>query len=381
MRIVVSLLNYRPGCIGGTETYLQQIVPAMGQVLAADDSGDELAVLCMKHHVEHISFPKNVSVHCVPYTDRQMVLRRSAEALGLFRDRAIEKTINAMKPDVMLFPQQSVYPLRVKVPTVLVVHDLLHLVMPETLGIADRVFRGLLYRKSIAASEHVIAISRETANRLVQHMHVSPEKINVVHHGYAARSAQVLPEDLSQREQLMLAEMGRGFLYYPAATHPHKNHITLIQTLAKLKAAGRWGGRLILSGVQTQYWKKIQHVIAQHHMQDYVTHVGFVSYEMVLCLYQRASAVVFASTHEGFGIPIIEAVMAGCKLVTSRLAIYEEIGVPKRAMIDFADAQALAEALGDTMPTTLEQQPITWQDAAHQTLDVLRRTRVLSCHD
>ena len=101
-------------------------------------------------------------------------------------------------------------------------------------------------------------------------------------------------------------------------------------------------------------------------------HLGFISYEQVQRLSGgSADCILFPTTFEGFGLPVVEAFEARKKIIVSRLKIFGELGVPDRFQIDFADPDQLDAAIRLPGITTLLRRPWTWQETATATLDVL----------
>ena len=109
-------------------------------------------------------------------------------------------------------------------------------------------------------------------------------------------------------------------------------------------------------------------------LDEIVRHVGYVSYERVRRLYRGADCVVFPTAFEGFGLPVMEAVESGKKILVSPLEVFDEIGVPKRFQIDFSDPEQLHRGLREPGATVLENPPWTWDESATATMAVLRRT-------
>ncbi|MBI5724906.1 MAG: hypothetical protein HZA50_13180 [Planctomycetes bacterium] len=75
-----------------------------------------------------------------------------------------------------------------------------------------------------------------------------------------------------------------------------------------------------------------------------------------------------------FGLPALEAVQHDKKVICSRLAVFDEIGVPKQCLIDFDNPDELLTALELPGTTALTRQPWTWQQTVQATLDILRKT-------
>jgi glycosyltransferase involved in cell wall biosynthesis len=211
----------------------------------------------------------------------------------------------------------------------------------------------------------VIAISEFTRRSILENFRCAPDLVSVVRHGVR----QCDPASIEP-----FAEIAGPYLYYPAASLPHKGHELLFRSIATLREAGRFPFRLLLTGIQTKHWRGLQQLLRRLSLEDIVTHLGYVSYETVLRLVRGAWCVLFPSQFEGFGIPVLEAAGLERKVVTSRLDVFEEIGVPAENRIDFADVDALARAIADPTPTPLLEPPATWRDCAAATLEILRET-------
>jgi glycosyltransferase involved in cell wall biosynthesis len=356
MKVVVSLLNFRPGRIGGTETYLRQLIPCLPQV-----SPRQEIVLLMDRDLARKNIFPGLERVVVDQSGGQILCARGLEATSPYRARAVEKALERLQPDVVFFPQQSIFPKNVAAPCVLVVHDLYHLFLPHYLSLGQRFFRQRSYGYSIARAERIVAISQFTHKSILQRYSVAPERLAVIPHGWQTGPA-ALDAD---------AGFGGKYLYYPAITRPHKNHHVLLKSIAALRDRGAFDYQLVLSGIQTGHWKTLCRLIRRLGLQDVVQHVGYVPYDHVRQLYRGAACVVFPTSYEGFGLPILEAVEAGKKILVSRLEVFGELGVPARFQIDFSDPEQLARALQEPGITELENRPWTWAEAAAATMSVL----------
>jgi glycosyltransferase involved in cell wall biosynthesis len=355
-RVVVSLLSFRPGEIGGTETYLRQLIARLPHM----DRCSEIVLLMDRDLASQNLFP-DIERTVVDLSAKQVLRERALEALTPYRSRVVEKTLNGLQPDVVFFPQQSIFPKKVTAPCVLVVHDLYHLVLPQYLMPLQRIIRRRSYAYSVFRADRIIAISGFTKKTILENYRVDPRRITVVHHGWMPNNAALVSD----------SNHNGGYLYYPAITRPHKNHQALFESIAALKSQGRFDKRLILSGIQTSHWKKLRKQIKRLHLEETVQHEGYVSYERVRQLYQGADCVVFPTMFEGFGLPVMEAIEARKKILVSHLEVFDEIGVPQRFQIDFADPEQLYRGLQEPGVTVLEHQPLTWDESAAATMAVL----------
>jgi glycosyltransferase involved in cell wall biosynthesis len=356
MKVVVSLLNFRPGKIGGTETYLRHLIPCLPQV-----SPQHRIVLLMDRDLARLNIFPGLERAVVDQSGRQIFCGRGLEATSPFRAREVERTLERLQPDVVFFPQQSMFPKNVAAPCVLVVHDLYHLSLPHYLSRGQRFFRQRSYGYAIARAERIVAISRFTRKSILQHYPVDPARVAVVPHGWQAGPAALKTD----------AGFGGKYLYYPAITRPHKNHHVLLRSIAALRDRGAFDYQLVLSGIQTAHWKMLCRQIRRLGLADVVQHVGYVPYDHVRQLYRGAACVVFPTSYEGFGLPILEAVEAGKKILVSRLDVFDELGVPARFQIDFSDPEQLLRALQEPGITVLAHRPWTWAEAAAATMSEL----------
>jgi glycosyltransferase involved in cell wall biosynthesis len=361
MRIVVNLLNFRPGRIGGTETYLRELVAHLPGVV----QDERIILLTSRDQIDEFG-DSPLEIATVPWTTAQVcgwrLLEAAAEGL---QARSIAADVARLKPDVVLFPQQSMFPKSTPWPSVLVVHDMYHRACPQYLSAVQRWFRRRSYPAAIAGADHVIAVSQTTQRSLLRHHPEVSPCTTVIPHGIREFApGSVEPYDGAPGP----------YLLYPAATLPHKNHELLLCSVAALRATGRFPFCLLLTGAQTRHWRRLERLVERLRLQEVVSHLGQVPYDTILRLIRGAECIVFPSQFEGFGIPVVEAAALNRKVITSQLEVFEEIGVPPACRIDFADPEAFAEALADTSPTRLVRQPWTWSACARATLDVLRAT-------
>lgn len=361
MRIAVSLLNFRPGQIGGTETYLRQLVAHL-----PDQRGADTVVVVAARDVAPLVERPGLEVAVVDRSDRQIVAARILEAFTPLRARFFERVFERVGADVALFPQQSIFPKAFAGPCAMTAHDVQHLFYPEYFGLFDRLFRRGIYPISLRRADRVIAVSAFTRRTLIERCGVPAGKIVTIPHGTSA----VVPA-----EHEPLEDVPRPYWYYPAATLPHKNHAALIRSFAELHRRRELDAHLVLTGRRTDLWSGLQQLGSRLGVADRLLHLGFVPFEQVRRLYAGAEVVVFPTQFEGFGLPVVEAVEFGRKVIVSRLEVFDEIGVPPECQIDFEDPEQLKRALALPGPTQLLRPPWTWAQVAAGTLDVLRATR------
>ncbi len=358
MRLAVSLLCLRPGRVGGAETYVRKLLEQLPRVARAGDSLVAVLDRDLATELETPGWERAV----VDRGARAIVAERILEAFSPYRARSVERVFREVRADVALFPQQSIFPKRAAPPAVLTVVDVQHLYHPENMSRFDRLFRPAIYPYSMRRAERLLAISEFTRATVIERCGVAPGRITAIPFGYDPEDVKAAPTD----------RVSGPYLFFPAATFPHKNHETLIRTYAALRRRGAVDARLVFTGMQTSHWKRLARLAGDLGVAEDVVHLGFLPYAEVRRVFAGARAVLFPSRYEGFGIPVLEAAEFRKKVITSRLPVFDEIGVPRECQIDFADPDALLAALARPGETTLGRAPSTWAECAVRTLDAAR---------
>lgn len=359
IRLALSLLSLRPGRVGGAETYVRRLLAELPGVARP---GDRLVAVLDRDLAARLETP-GWERCVVPWTADRLVRARMLEAVTPWRAREIERTFAEVAPDVTLFPQQSVFPKRLEGKVLLTVVDVQHLYHPENIPLAERLFRRASYPGSLRRADHVIAISEFTRSTLVERCGLAAGRVTAIPLGYDPRQGRDEPTD----------RVDGPYLYYPAATFAHKGHATLLRSYAALRRRGAIRERLVFTGMQTARWPGLARLAASLGVAGDVVHLGYLPYAEARRVFAGAAAVLFPSRYEGFGIPVVEATVEfGKKVITSRLPVMDEIGVPRARQIDFADPDALLAALRLEGPTVLEREPATWRECARRTLELAR---------
>ncbi len=357
MKFGVSLLNYRPGHVGGVETYIRRLIEAW-------------SAPGQRHEITFIAAPDAARV--LPDGARRLEVRlsgsavigwRCVEAFTPLRARALARRIDAAGYDAILFPQQSIFPIGIRTPAVLTVVDAQHLRQPQNYGPFDTRFRRSIYPRSLEKSRRIIAISEATKRDVVELCKVVPQKIDVGHMGF----------DPAPGATVCARMVEAPYFFYPAATFPHKGHADLLRCFARVKASGVGALKLVFSGMQTKRCKQLEQQVTELGLDGEVLHMGFVSHDQLESLFQHAEAILFPSEFEGFGMPVLEAVQYGKPVFCSDLPVFDEIGVPAENRLDFKNPDALVAIMDRLQPTVLRHAPISWSVCAMQTLDMMMK--------
>ncbi len=234
--------------------------------------------------------------------------------------REIQRHINRKDIDIFFYPSGIIYPKKLTgVKTISTMYDLQHEYYPENFSDAQIAFRKHNHKYTAQNSDHVIAISNYTKKTILEKYNIDPDKISTVY-----LDAVKLKESINTDN----IELPKQFLLYPAALWPHKNHKILIEALNDLKAKFP-NLHIVFTGVtkKKKLREEIDSLIKKYNLSNKIHFLGFVSDETLSYIYKKASALVFPSSFEGFGIPLIEAFRYELPVIAARnSSITEMVG-------------------------------------------------------
>jgi len=228
---------------------------------------------------------------------------------------ALPRLIRSLSPDVAHFPY-NVRPLRVSVPSVLTLYDVIPRRFPEYYPGLTRHKIEAIQRTAIRASDAFVAISQSTAEDFVELYGIEREKIVVT---------PLAPDPVFHpRPQAELDDFRRkkglpaGYFLYLGSNKPHKNLPRLIRAWAKIPKSQIRNPKLILAGHWDDRYPEAKELAASLGVTDSVHFLGPVSGDDLPLLYAAARAFIFPSQYEGFGLPVLEAMASGVPVACSR---------------------------------------------------------------
>jgi glycosyltransferase involved in cell wall biosynthesis len=177
-----------------------------------------------------------------------------------------------------------------------------------------RMFYGRVVARRLAHRQNgIIAVSHNTARDLERYYHLNPARVQVVENGLDHKRFRPGPT-----ARAWAAEHGVTrpfFLYVARFEHPGKNHVRLIDAFNRFKADTGSDWQLALGGADWHGAEAIHRCI------------GFIGDGDLPTWYRTATAFVFPSLFEGFGLPPLEAMACGCPVASStRGALADTVG-------------------------------------------------------
>jgi glycosyltransferase involved in cell wall biosynthesis len=175
-------------------------------------------------------------------------------------------------------------------------------------------------------------VSRFTARQIVDRLDVPAERITVCSPGAPSWTPRADPRP-------------DGPVLFVGTLEARKNVGTLLRAYARVRAAHRSAPPLVLVGRPTRDADEWLRIAEQPPLAGFVEFAGYVADERRRALFAHASMLVLPSYHEGFGIPVLEAMASGVPVVVSRRGALPEVAGDAGTLIDPDDEEALAAAI------------------------------------
>jgi len=372
LRMALNLLADDPTQPSGAHWCWTRIVPEMANRLLP---GEELNLM-LSPSARHYFPGDEDGVRCLtfPWSNEHRVLRTASEHLVTpFRLplRHIDLLSTAIAPVLKSTPS-------------LVIHmKTMHaFTVPETLGLAPRLYRRLNYQRSVRIADAVIVNSNSLRAEIDQYLQVDPAKVSLI---YEAVDHEVFKPGDRDAARAHVAPFGisRPFLLFVSSLWRYKNADGVLHAwkLIRHELAGR---QLVILGAERdqKYSAELHQLVAELGIEDDVVFAGGVSNEETVDFYRAADLLVYPSFNETFGLPILEAMACACPVVTSDVSSMPEIAGGAAILTNPHDPSAIArsilEGIGSDVPRLRaaglrRAQQFTWGAVAEATLNTYRQ--------
>jgi glycosyltransferase involved in cell wall biosynthesis len=239
-------------------------------------------------------------------------------------------------------------------PVVVSLHDLYPYEIPRNFGFSKALFNRIILRECLHSANGIACVSQITLQRLGEYLPSMQRKAVRIFNS-------VMPPQAVAGQPPVFGWEEMPFLLCVAQHRRNKNIPLLLQIFAELLESRRIDSemKLLVVGIRGPETQHIQHAIKRYRLQNRVMLLDGLSEAELQWCYSRCEALVAPSGTEGFGLPIAEALLAGCRIICSEIPAFCEVGeghcrfVPlgKGAVRQFANA--IADELAYPRPAPL----------------------------
>ncbi len=292
----------------------------------------------------------------------------------------LPRLIRSLRPDVVHLPY-NVRPYRQSLPNVLTLFDVIPRRFPADYSLRARWTIELVQRLALRSATRFVAISQAAAADFTTLYGVSAAAITVTP---LAADPLFAPQPAAAvaalRQRLHLPDR---YLLYLGSNKPHKNLPRLIRAFAAATPQAP-GTDLVIAGAWDPRSPEARQLVVELGLEDAVRFLPNVSNADLPALYAGATAFVFPSLYEGFGLPVLEAMACGTPVACSNTSSLPEVAGEAAVLFDPMDVNEMAtaivrllddEGLRERLRERGRQQAarFTWQRTAELTLIAYRQ--------
>jgi len=327
-------------------------------------------------------------VLCVPEADPALSSRSlpvsvaTAPGQGtLWQQITLPRLLHSIHADVVFAPAYS-GPIVSKVPMVLSMFDVSFAAHPEWFSRREGLQRRLVGRFSAQRAVRVLTSSDFSKREIVRHFHVDPGTVEVIYPGVTTLGA-VQPltrwNGLHTATQPLAAD---PVVMYAGSIFNRRHVPELIAGFSAFASRSPRGRLEIVGENRTTPFVDVESLIAQSPARDRIHARSYVTDPQLSALYRTASAFVFCSDYEGFGMTPLEALAAGIPIVVLDTDVAREVYGPAAHYVSRPDPESIAAALEQVLFNERERARIlaaapdvlarySWQECGRRTLQAL----------
>lgn len=291
---------------------------------------------------------------------------------------------------------EHMLPLNAKnVKNVLSIMDIALMINPRWGSYKNAIMQNFFARISIKKADKILAISVATREDLVMRLHVDPKKVRVTLLGAPYIVKRFFDEDdiknLYHRLEITEDKKQEIFLYI-GTIEPRKNIQTIVKAFNLYCKKYNQNCILILAGGLGWRTTPIINEINKSKYNSKIILPGYITEKEKAILYSKATAFVFPSNYEGFGLPILEAMQYGLPVITSSSSSLPEVGGELAYYLkDTHDYRQLAQLMKYVADLSLDMkqdlakkeknwcEKFNWNDCANQTRVEILNTQEIGC--
>ena len=372
MRIAVNTRLLIHGKLEGIGWFTYETFSRM----AIDHPNDEFFFIFDRPFNREFIFAKNIHPVVLGPPARHPIL------WYIWFEFSVNRFLKKLKPDIFISPD-GYLSLKANTPQLAVIHDINFYYYPKGLPWLTSLYLNKYFPKFAGKAKRIVTVSEYSKNTLVEAYKVNPQKIDVVYNGASDNFKPLTEiERADQRNQLT---DGWPYFVFVGAFSPRKNISSLINAFDMFRRKTNIQAKLVLVG-ETMF--KASSIEAAHHkskFKDDIIFTGRKGLPELSRIVGAAQALIFPSLFEGFGIPVLEAILCEVPVAASNSTSMPEVAGNAAIYFEPTSDESIAEAMERIwMDTQLRQrlisnarvqrQKFSWEQAASRLYDIIAKT-------
>lgn len=321
-KIAIDLLWLRPGKVGGTESYIRNLLDGLAKL---EEPFDFTLLVSQDNADTFRQYEKDKRFRLLTANIRSENIGKRIIWQNLFQNRLLRR--HGFRK--CLEPVYCKPWFNGGIQYTCVIHDLQALHYPEYHPFHEVAYSRLCWRMDVWNAARIVAISEWVKADIEQKY--GRKEIAVIYNPILVKEDEVAQFD-SLRQKYGIER--KQFYYTVSQMIPHKNLMTLIRVMEKVVKINVLPCKLLISGVNGHAAQELKRQIRDRNLQDVVILTGYVSNEERNALYQNCHTFLFPSVFEGFGMPPVEAMLFGTPVITTKCASIPEVTQGKAEYVE-----------------------------------------------
>lgn len=289
---------------GGVSRYLTQLATEL------DNLGQEVRIFAGIYQNQYL--PK-IDPSLVSGRHIKKYPKKTGTIIDYLNHFWTQGQIKSYAPDIIHETYYSfAYQAKVKAARVVTVHDMIHEIFPDSFKKNDPLTN---YKRSACErADHIISVSQNTKNDLINKFQIAPEKISVIHLAVNSLNSLSIPSEIISP---------KPFILYVGARYEYKNFKLLVKALGTSPDLKNNFDLVVFGG--GNFDEKELSLFSSLGLSTSQVRYVEGSDDTLVSLYRTASAFVYPSIYEGFGLPPLEAMLHDCPVISSNTSSMPEV--------------------------------------------------------
>lgn len=225
------------------------------------------------------------------------------------------------------------------IPSVVTIHDVAFRTFTDMYHRHDRIIYDMKWRHACHAADRIICISQCTKQDVMRFYDVDSERISVVYQPVNS----IYYEASEQSTSPNLQSPTTPYMLYVGSVNSRKNLMLVVQAMTVIPEDLRLP--LVVVGNGGEYKRRVCEYISSHGLENLVTWMSVIDHRHLRELYANATLFLYPSFYEGFGLPVVEASLCGCPVITSNVSSLPEAGGPAAIKVDPNSVDDMVQAM------------------------------------
>lgn len=333
MRIVIDARMLKPGSMHGIARYVFQLV----QGFAGESSEHQYGVLVNRDNpLLAMDWPGHIEL-----------IKTNAPWISFREQWELPRLLRTWQADLFHAPS-FIAPLFCPCKLIMTIHDLNHIVLSQYYTALHQFYYRVLVRSCIEKSSFILTVSEFSKKEIVSNLKVPENKVLVTYNGVSQSYSPIHDNELLQyvRE---IYELPERFIFCISNNKPHKN----VTQLVRAYCHSNLHVPLVLA---TPVDRTIIRIAEHYGKKHLIFFTKYINEEHLPSIYSMTDLFVYPSYYEGFGLPPLEALACGAKVVVAKASSLPEVVGNNAIFADPFDYQDIARALAEGYQELPQQQ-------------------------